>query len=724
MFFRPGTMMAINCVRPAIAGLCVLGLVGCLNNSDDEAQQNKAPLVEAGVFNAPTELKTVVLQVTASDPEGKALTYAWNQTGGTPVQLDTELPDGPEGEASFMAPKVEGSEVLQFEVTVSDGEKSTVATVDVGVLENNYVLYSGELHEDGETAVYLTTLDATPQVLPLTELEGNIEYLSVSADRRYVAFAMDSDSMDESVSYSLYVAEVGRPAERVLDGATAFADAGADGVGDGLVENLRWAPAGHTLAFRKRQLDERNDAIFSDIMSWSPTAGVASLSRIEYADADVDSIADVNATAFFEWSPDGDRIAYIRAFQNMGGISSRLYTAALDGTEPQEVSDFSQDLISNFMLYARGVVVTNADAEADGNDDMTQFDRSVADSDINNDGVADGSINDFGWSADGSLYYIADTGPWSVMELHTVNGDGTGHAKVTMIATTDADGNGLVDVDANRNGLASEGGVSAALWSPTAEQLAWRGATRLNFRGQPLPLNHVYTLAGTANVEVTADAADPEAATGPDMSWSPDGNTLVFTVAHVTGGFVPKTVYTFSAFDVASGVTTALTATGGETTADIIGWPANDRVLVATDPIGLGDNLWLLPVNGIGAAEVFESDGTAERPFTMTLQQDVLAFATFQDGADEYDLGLLELDSETGPVMVTRPGDYFFSSWSPDGQRLASYQWDIANNFAYIDVVDRSGEVRHENLTGQPESAGLEGIVDFIVFGPPAPPAD
>ena len=63
----------------------------------------------------------------SSDPEGRTLTYAWTQTGGSSVTLtgaDTATP-------SFTAPPVPGT--LAFSLMVNDGTHGAAATVEVAV---------------------------------------------------------------------------------------------------------------------------------------------------------------------------------------------------------------------------------------------------------------------------------------------------------------------------------------------------------------------------------------------------------------------------------------------------------------------------------------------------------------------------------------------------------------------------------------------------------------
>jgi hypothetical protein len=79
---------------------------------------NSAPAVDAGTGQVFGQDARVVLQSTASDPDGDELTYAWAQVGGPTVSLSGA--DTPSAE--FIAPSVtEGTVALEFRLTVSDG---------------------------------------------------------------------------------------------------------------------------------------------------------------------------------------------------------------------------------------------------------------------------------------------------------------------------------------------------------------------------------------------------------------------------------------------------------------------------------------------------------------------------------------------------------------------------------------------------------------------------
>jgi hypothetical protein len=82
--------------------------------------QDQAPTAMAGSNTSVIPETAYTLDGTgSSDPDGDTITYAWTQTAGTPVTLDTSVA----GKATFRAPVQPG--VLQFSLIVSDGELSS-----------------------------------------------------------------------------------------------------------------------------------------------------------------------------------------------------------------------------------------------------------------------------------------------------------------------------------------------------------------------------------------------------------------------------------------------------------------------------------------------------------------------------------------------------------------------------------------------------------------------
>ncbi|MET0406453.1 MAG: M36 family metallopeptidase, partial [Cystobacter sp.] len=94
---------------------------------------NRAPTVNAGVAGVVDERESYTLMGSASDADGDALTYAWTQVSGPSV----ELTNASALQATFVAPEVTADETLTFVLSVSDGQTTVEASVDVVVRQVN-----------------------------------------------------------------------------------------------------------------------------------------------------------------------------------------------------------------------------------------------------------------------------------------------------------------------------------------------------------------------------------------------------------------------------------------------------------------------------------------------------------------------------------------------------------------------------------------------------------
>jgi len=135
------------------------------------SEENLSPIADAGLDQRVNEGDLVTLDGSnSSDPEGNTLTFKWVQESGLPVNLSDDTAEQP----TFTAPEVgEVSASLTFELTVSDGKKSAVATctvtvLNIAVLDTEDVLFAayagiGYMSQDSDVeddeALYNVMLD-------------------------------------------------------------------------------------------------------------------------------------------------------------------------------------------------------------------------------------------------------------------------------------------------------------------------------------------------------------------------------------------------------------------------------------------------------------------------------------------------------------------------------------------------------------------------------------
>jgi hypothetical protein len=139
-----GRQAATACWRLLLIAAAT-AIAACSSGGDDDSggtspppppPTNQAPVADAGGDLNVTELSAVDLLGSAADPDNanNELTFAWTQTGGTTVTLDT--PNA--ASASFTAPDVAAGnpETLTFRLTVTDpGGLSSNDSVSVRVQE-------------------------------------------------------------------------------------------------------------------------------------------------------------------------------------------------------------------------------------------------------------------------------------------------------------------------------------------------------------------------------------------------------------------------------------------------------------------------------------------------------------------------------------------------------------------------------------------------------------
>lgn len=139
------------------------------------AFDNQPPEVTTAGSNSPVdEGNTVQLTVIANDQDGQELTYTWTQSADDLQQVDPAVITGMNtANASFAAPEFDEPTTLNFTVTVSDGELSDSADVqvitqpvnDVPVIENieqsAFEVPEGDLEPDVTFTVAANDVDSS-----------------------------------------------------------------------------------------------------------------------------------------------------------------------------------------------------------------------------------------------------------------------------------------------------------------------------------------------------------------------------------------------------------------------------------------------------------------------------------------------------------------------------------------------------------------------------------
>ena len=124
-----------SALKAVILSVCLAGLAACSSGSGSDGNNaggNQLPIVDAGAPRDVSEFDNVAFNGTASDGDGDALTYQWEQESGTAVTINNATTLN----ADFDAPDVLATDtpvVLGFRLTVSDGTGSRSDTVNVTV---------------------------------------------------------------------------------------------------------------------------------------------------------------------------------------------------------------------------------------------------------------------------------------------------------------------------------------------------------------------------------------------------------------------------------------------------------------------------------------------------------------------------------------------------------------------------------------------------------------
>lgn len=298
----------------------------------DPVVENRAPVAKAGEDQYVNERTEIQLDGSASsDPDGDALSYRWEQTGGpSKVTFDDDRKAKPTITFPMLAPNqvnVSGTSPVELTLTVSDGEKTATDIVEFAVSPVGMVVYASDREIPGRFELYVSDEFGNETKLSDSQHDAvDIEKISVSPDRRWVAWTGDHLVNDKQ---EIWIA----PTDGSLEGWRVTHDLpprwplGPD------IKQLDWSSQ-NVLAFIANidtESDEDDERV-NQLYAYDPESGVLEQSASLFVDelrntnnwvpgsdgcwdsdrdcANDDDVPSGDVEAF-AWSPDGECIAYI-----------------------------------------------------------------------------------------------------------------------------------------------------------------------------------------------------------------------------------------------------------------------------------------------------------------------------------------------------------------------------------------------------------------------------
>ena len=170
---------------------------------------NTLPTVSAGPDQDVVEGDTVHLHSAVSDEDGDALTFSWVQTGGPAV----ELSDASSASPTFVAPDINGTQDITFELTVSDGlgEVTDSVVVSVEGMNDPPVVDAGPFQSVNENEVVTlaaSVSDSDSENLTYTWRQTGGPSVTVSgADSATASFTAPEQVANSYVTFELEVSD-------------------------------------------------------------------------------------------------------------------------------------------------------------------------------------------------------------------------------------------------------------------------------------------------------------------------------------------------------------------------------------------------------------------------------------------------------------------------------------------------------------------------------------
>jgi Tol biopolymer transport system component len=415
-------------------------------------------------------------------------------------------------------------------VTGPDGSASDTTDVD-------YVVFLADADTSGQTELYAGDTDGNAPVRLNGDLQsdGDVKSFKISPDGTNVAYVADEDTdgIDE-----LYVA--------VMDGSEAIKvshDLGSEGD----VISYKWSPDGSRLAYLAR-----GDAMLGFHLYTVKADGSepyrASGDLADFVSIFVLPIGGKVIDPWYQWSPDGEYLAYVAvrggSIADSGPLDDRLLIEEIDGVGdggdrlilPGPTDDGTMQLFAvrydGSALAAISLNILESErtiwfqwhpdnmriAYRVTRTDIGETELMVADRDGSNRISLSGEypsvvtalsiyfLEDvFAWSPDGlTMAYMAPDATTGAPEIYTVSPDGSGRAKVSR-------------------GMLADGQIIGFRWSADSRRLAY-----LAQRSAVL-LFELYTVMSDGSSHVMVH---PPLTGGRtiwyDVKWSPDGSRLAY----------------------------------------------------------------------------------------------------------------------------------------------------------------------------------------------------